>query len=243
MALLSVTELSKSYPDGAEQLRVLDHVTFTLAPGESAGLYGERRSGKTTLLRLAAGMESPDSGAITFDGRELNALSSVERAELLKGAVALLCADQWHAAAGQSVLEHVAASLQEDGLTGPEAGRRALAELEQVGLSDGSLACGCNALSSAQRARVMLALALARRPKLMLVDEPGPMPSLDERRRFCLLLRRLARERRIALLVASGDLAALGGLHTLLSISGGELCDAMPACDVLEFPGHTNFAH
>jgi len=70
----------------------------------------------------------------------------------------------------------------------------------------------------------MLARALVREPRLLLVDEPAPMPSLTDHERFCATLRRIAAERGIALMMASENLATLGGMGTLMSLSArGEL--------------------
>ena len=78
----------------------------------------------------------------------------------------------------------------------------------------------------------MLARALVREPRLLVVDEPAPMPSLGERERFCALLRATPSERGIALLMASEDLAVLQGLAVLGSIADGELCSraGAPCC-------------
>ena len=91
-------------------------------------------------------------------------------------------------------------------------------------------------LSPAQRARVMLARALVRAPRLLAVDEPAPLPSLLERERFRALLRSVTRERSIALLMASEELSALQGLSALASISAGELCSTEEQGTIVEFP-------
>ena len=122
------------------------------------------------------------------------------------------------------MLDHLAMSVGSSGLTLREAKHRALATLDAVGVSAPGAAQPTASLSSAERARVMLARALVREPKLLIVDEPAPMPSLGDRQKFCALLRSIARERGIALLIASEDLGTLGGMESLMSLSaGGEL--------------------
>jgi ABC-type molybdenum transport system ATPase subunit/photorepair protein PhrA len=91
-------------------------------------------------------------------------------------------------------------------------------------------------LSPTERARVMLARALVRAPRLLVVDEPAPLPSLLERERFCALLRSVAHERSIALLVASEELSTLQGIAVLASLSAGELCSTEEPGTVVEFP-------
>jgi ABC-type lipoprotein export system ATPase subunit len=222
--LLSFQSVSKRYPDGGREVAVLDSVSFELAADAAVGIYGPRRSGKSTILRLAAAIESPDGGTIRFDGRDITRLSPTERARLLRGPVALLAEADWLTSPGEIVLDHVAMSIGSEGLTMREAKRRALAMLDAVGVSAVEAAERTASLSAEKRARVMLARALAREPKLLVVDEPAPMPSLTDHERFCATLRRVTGERGIALLMASEDMATLGGMGTLMSLSaGGEL--------------------
>ena len=88
--LLSFANVSKRYPDGGREIVVLDRVCMELDAGVAVGLYGARRSGKSTLLRTAAGIELPDSGAVRFDGRDIAAMSPAERGRLLRGAIAFM---------------------------------------------------------------------------------------------------------------------------------------------------------
>ena len=89
MQLLSFTNATKAYADGARALRVLDSVSLDLARGTSVGVYGTRGAGKSTLLRLAAGLELADSGSVRFEGRDMAGMTSGERAWLRRGAIAL----------------------------------------------------------------------------------------------------------------------------------------------------------
>jgi zinc transport system ATP-binding protein len=83
----------------------------------------------------------------------------------------------------------------------------------------------------------MLARALAREPQLLVLDEPAQMPNLGDRDRFYALLRNATRERGMALLVASEEMAALQGLGVLMSISDGELCSTEERGTVVQMPG------
>jgi ABC-type lipoprotein export system ATPase subunit len=224
--LLSFSNVSKRYPDGGREIAVLDAVSFELAPGEAVGVYGARRSGKSTLLRLAAGIESPDAGTVRFAGRDVTRISSRERARLLRSSVAFLTSADWLPSPGETVLDHVAMSLGSEGLTLREAKRRALLALDRVGAAALCAEEITASLSLGDRARVMLARALVREPRLLVVDEPAPMPSLGDRERFCQILRAVTGERGIALLMASEDMTTLRGVGALMSISAGELCSS-----------------
>ncbi|HXR28350.1 MAG TPA: ATP-binding cassette domain-containing protein [Solirubrobacteraceae bacterium] len=234
--LLSLRNVSKSYPDGGREIPVLDSVWLEIEARASVGVYGTRRSGKSTLLRIAAGIELPDAGSVRFDGRELAAISAGERSRLLRGAIAFVCTEDWHAAPGERVVDHVAVPLGGAGLTMRVARRRALAVLEEVGVGVGASQELTAALSLAERMRVMLARALVREPRLLVLDEPALMPGIGERDRFYALLRAVACERRIALLVASEEIAALQGVGMLVSIADGELCSSARAATVVHLP-------
>jgi ABC-type lipoprotein export system ATPase subunit len=223
-ALLTFSNVSKRYPDGVREIVVLDAVSFELAAGTAVGVYGPRRSGKSTLLRLAGAIESPDAGSVAFAGRDVTRISPGERARLLRSSLALLTSADWISSLGETVLDHVAMSLGSKGPTMREARRRALGALDAVGVAALCAEELTASLSLGERARVMLARALVREPRLLLVDEPAPMPSLGDRERFCATLREVCGERGIALLIASEDMATLQGVGALMSISAGELC-------------------
>jgi putative ABC transport system ATP-binding protein len=244
MPLLAFSAVSKRWRDGGHELVALERVSFALEHGASMGLYGERRSGKSTLLRIAAGVEPADSGGVRFAGRELGSASSIERARLLRGPIALLGGEGWLPSPGETIMDHVAMAAGSAGLSLREARRRALAALECAGVVGSSLQEATASLAPAERARVMLARALVREPRLLLVDEPCPMPNLGDRDRFCALLRTLARERGIALLVASEDMAALQGMDVLACISAGELCSTeQDPATVVQLPRRRSVAH
>jgi ABC-type glutathione transport system ATPase component len=235
--LLSFLNVSKRYPDGAREILVLDRVSLEIDAGVSAGVYGVRRSGKSTLLRLAAGIALPDSGTACFDGRDMARMTSAERGRLLRGAIAFMCADDWRASPGESVVDHVATSLGSEGLTMREARHRALRVLEEVGVGAAGAEEMTPSLSLTERTRVMLARALAREPRLLMLDEPALMPNLGDRDRFYELLRSAARERNMALLVASEEMAALQGFGVLMSIAEGELCSTEERGTLVRLPG------
>jgi ABC-type glutathione transport system ATPase component len=234
--LLSLRDVSKRYPDGDREIFVLDRVSLQVDAGASVGVYGARHSGKSTLLRLAAGIALPESGTVRFDGRDITQMSAGERGRLLRGEIAYMSAEDWRANPGESVVDHVATSLGSEGMTMRQARHRALQALDRVGLGAASAGEATSALSLTERTRVMLARALAREPRLLVLDEPAPMPSLGERDRFYALLRSIAQESHMALLVASEEMVALQGVGVLMSIADGELISTEESGTVVRLP-------
>jgi predicted ABC-type transport system involved in lysophospholipase L1 biosynthesis ATPase subunit len=228
--LLSIESVSKVYPDGGADLTVLDRVSFELPVGAQFGVYGAPRSGKSTLLRIAAGIERPDSGAVRLEGSNLARLRGAARARLLRRAIGYIALSDWRPIPGECVIDHVATALGSDGFTPSEARGKALRVLERVQLASARRRAWVGSLGISERTRLALARALVREPRLLVVDEPAIMPSVTECERFCQLLRSVAQERSIALLTASSELGALQGLR-LVSISDGELCFTGPTDD------------
>jgi len=221
--LLSFLNVSKRHLDGAREIVVLDRVSLEIEEGASVGLYGARRSGKSTLLRLAAGIALADSGAVCFDGRDMARMSSGERGRLLRGEIAFIASGDWRSNPGESVVDHVATSLGSEGLTIREARRRALRALDEVGMSASGAEGPTASLSLDERARVMLARALVREPRLLVLDEPALMSGLADRDKFYALLRAAARQQGTTLLLASEHMAGLQGVAVLMSIADGEV--------------------
>jgi ABC-type lipoprotein export system ATPase subunit len=236
MTLLELTDVSRRVRDGARALTVLDRVSFDVRAGEMVGVYGERRSGKSTLLRIAAGIEAPDAGAVEFDGVNVGRLSLSGRARLRRrGGIALVRGDSAPLTGGQSVLEHVALPLTGDGLTLGESEGLARPALEQVGVAALSH-LRVERLSLSDRIRIELARALVREPRLLLVDEPAVLPGPGDSRELHALLRALAKER-IAVVIASEDMTALTGVHRFLTLIDGRLRSTDSRRRVIPFPG------
>ncbi len=235
--LLSFLNVSKRYPDGGREIAVLDRVSLQVAAGASVGIRGARRSGKSTLLRLAAGIVLPDSGSVCFGGRDIAHMAGSERGRLLRGEIAFMSAADWRATPGESVVDHVATSLGSEGLTMREARRRAMRMLDRVEIGAACAEESTASLSLDERARVMLARALAREPRLLILDEPVLLPNLSERDSFNALLRAATSERDIALLMASEEMVTLQGVGVMMSIADGELVSTEPRGVVVPLSG------
>jgi ABC-type lipoprotein export system ATPase subunit len=236
VTLLALTDVGRRVRDGARELTVLDGVCFDVRAGELVGVYGERRSGKSTLMRIAAGLQAPDAGAVMFDGVDINRLSLSGRARLRRrGGLALASGDCGPLAGGPPVIEHVALPLTNDGLTLGESESLARPVLELLGVA--ALAhTHVDRLSLSDRVRVELARALAREPRLLLVDEPAVVPGPSDSRELYGLLRALAKSG-VAVVIASEDMTALAGVQRFLTLSDGRLRSTDSRRRVIPFPG------
>ncbi len=223
--LLCFEQVGKAYPDGRRRIVVLERTSFEIHRGQHVGILGSRRSGKSTLLRLAAGIEAPDEGRVVFEGRDLARMPARQRDGLLRRRIGLLASDDWRPAKGERAVDLVALPLVSDGATLHEAHRRARRKLHWAGVTvyADDLAAS---LGVGERMRVMLARALVREPDLLLVDEPAVVPSPSERTALYELLRAGAREHEAAMVVASEDHDATHEASLLMAIGDGELVRA-----------------
>jgi ABC-type lipoprotein export system ATPase subunit len=234
--LLLIRDVSKGYPDGSREVAVFEKASLEMTAGSHVGVYGRRRSGKSTLLRMAAGLEQPDEGGVFFDGQDLKHITSSHHARLLRSSLAYIAISDWRPNPGESIVQHLAISLGGDGRTVRQAERRALRELDLVGVSADHAHSSATHLSMVDRMRVMLARALAREPELIVIDDPVLSPNASERDRLYALLHCATRDRGAALLVASDDLPALQGFDVFMSISARELCSSEGTGTVVPFP-------
>jgi ABC-type lipoprotein export system ATPase subunit len=234
--LLRIRDISKAYPDGSGAISVFEKASLELSAGAHVGVYGKRHSGKSTLMRIAAGIDRPDSGSVLFDDLDLTRISGSQRARLLRSRIAYIAANDWRPNPGETITQHLAVSLGGSGLTVRQAEHRVLRELDVVGVGAVQANSPATQLSMVDRTRVMLARALAREPWLIVVDDPVLTPSVTERDNLYQLLRAGARARGSALLVSSEDLHALQGFDVFMSISARELCSSERTATIVPFP-------
>lgn len=235
MSLFRFEHVTKRYTDGDRVCAVLEDVSFEVDVGDFIGIWGKRRSGKSTLLRIAAGFEPPDEGQIFFDGNDLAALSGDERAELMRMEGIGFVASDWRPIVSQEAIDYVALPLLAGGLNLRRARRIAQEHLEQMGVSS----CAhmlIERLSIGEAMRVRLACALAREPRLLLVDEPAALPIPSERDDLRVVLRSLGKSRELALVMASEDLGAVAYSRRTMTIGLGSLDSTDKEGEVVSLP-------
>jgi lipoprotein-releasing system ATP-binding protein len=171
-AVLKVTDLSKEYPTPRGALRVLNGVSFDMAPGDAAAIMGPSGSGKSSLLYILGGLEPPSSGTVTLEGRNPFELNATDLAAFRNTEIGFVFQD--HCLLPQcTVLENVliptlVASRRNGDAADTDRARQLIA---QVGLAD-RIDHRPAELSGGERQRVAIARALVRGPRLLLCDEP-----------------------------------------------------------------------
>ena len=171
--LLTVQDIHKSYQTADGPFAVLRGIDLTLQAGETLALTGESGSGKSTLLHLIGGLDTPDSGQILHEGRDIAALDDAGCAALRRGTVGVVF-QQFNLIPSLRVADNIAFQARLAGKHDP-AWDAALAE--RMGLTP-HLAKYPEQLSGGQQQRVAIARTLAPKPRVVLADEPTG--NLDE---------------------------------------------------------------
>lgn len=185
--MLELKNVTVAFQDGQEMRTVLDNMNFTAKPGELTFIVGESGSGKSTMLSVAAGLITPDSGTATLNGVEVN--NDVRRDKIG------MIFQQANLIAALNVRDQL---LVTDDIRGikprPDRADELLAKVGLEGLGDRRM----SELSGGQRQRVGIARALMGEPELLLADEPTAALDHDRSQEIVTLLRDLVEEHNIA---------------------------------------------
>ena len=167
--LIQIDHVSKKF----DQTLAVDSISLDIYQGEIFALLGGSGSGKSTLLRMLAGFEKPTEGRILLDGEDITDLPPYDRPiNMMFQSYALF--------PHMNIYDNIAFGLKQDGLSKNEIDKRVIEMLKLVHMQD-YVKRKPSQLSGGQRQRVALARSLAKRPKLLLLDEP--MGALDKKLR------------------------------------------------------------
>lgn len=205
-ALLEIDHVDKSFGGGGG----LTGVSFTVQPGEMVVLWGPRRSGRSSLLRIAAGIETADRGSVRFDGHSLCDRDPVA-----------YCLLEFLAAGGPRVFDQMVSGQLARRVSQSVAQREARLALDRAGAGEYAMAL-IGELKPAEAVRVSIARALTARPRLLVIDEPALGVGMVERDAILGLLRSLADEG-VAILASASEGTELSGADRVLRLSGGRL--------------------
>jgi oligopeptide/dipeptide ABC transporter ATP-binding protein len=236
----AVVAYPRAGPDGGE-LRAVDGVSFALAPGEILGLVGESGCGKTTLGRAILGLVPLAHGAIHWQGRRIDglprpALRPVRREIQLVFQDPGACLDPRMTIA-QSVAEPLRALAPE--LSAAARVERAGRILEEVGLPSPLSRRYPHQLSGGQLQRAAIARALVVDPRLVVCDEPVSALDVSIQGQIVNLIARIRRERGLACLFISHNLAIVARLaERLLVMFRGRIVESAPRDALLRAPLH-----
>ena len=245
--LLKITDLEVTFTTSTGVVPAVRGANLTIYPGQTVAIVGESGSGKSTtaaaVIGLLPGTGKVTGGSIEFDGKELTKMSSKEWVELRGSGIGLVPQDPMSnlnpvLRVGSQVKE---ALLANNIVPRSEAGERVTELLEQAGLPDGERRAKQypHEFSGGMRQRVLIAIGLASRPKLLIADEPTSALDVTVQRRILDHLETLTKEMGTAVLFITHDLGlAAERAEQLVVMHRGRIVESGPALEILQHPQH-----
>lgn len=237
MAALTVTALTKRYPGG--EAPAVDDLSFTLETGQFGVLLGPSGAGKTTTLSLIAGITPPDSGEVALDGDPLDGVPPEQRD------IAMVFENYAlypHMSVRRNIAFPLRAPVRAGSMSRSQIDQRVQEVARTLRITE-LLDRLPSQLSGGQRQRVALGRALARRPRLLLLDEPITHLDAKLRHEMRTELKRIQRELGVTTLYATPDQADALALADLVIVLGqGRAWQLGPPDDLFRRPAHVRVA-
>ncbi|HJS30900.1 MAG TPA: ABC transporter ATP-binding protein [Alphaproteobacteria bacterium] len=247
-ALLSVEGLRVVFGDGAREQVAVDGISFALGPGEVVGIVGESGCGKSiTALSILRLVPDPPGriagGRVVFAGGDLAALAEDEMRQVRGRDIAMVFQEPMTALNPVfTVGEQIAETLRvHEGIDRAAARARARRLLDHVGIANAGARLDQypHELSGGMRQRVMIAIALACKPKLLIADEPTTALDVTIQAQILALLAELQRELGMAMILITHDLGVVAEtVDRVLVMYAGRIVEEGPVARVFELPSH-----
>jgi len=222
--ILELRDVSKAYPQARDKaVTVLSNISLSVPAGQAMAIVGPSGSGKSTLLNIIGALDSPTTGTVHLDGRDLTNLSATQLAEIRRSRIGFVF-QQHHLLPQCTVLENVLLPALAVGKVDSKLSGRAVELLKRVALADRA-DDRPTVLSGGERQRVALARALINAPSLLLADEPTG--SLDRQTSESLieLLVELNRSERTTLIVVTHSPDLAGRMDRVMELRDGALSE------------------
>ncbi|BAV91595.1 ABC transporter ATP-binding protein [Candidatus Desulfovibrio trichonymphae] len=219
--IYTFADVGKKFADMGEHLEIFKNINLIVEEGEALAVVGASGSGKSTLLHLMGALDTPSSGHVLFDGRDMAGMNRNEKAFFRNKTLGFVF--QFHHLLPEfSALENVAMPAVIGGARPADALPEAVTLLEQMGLGERTNS-KTSTLSGGERQRVAIARAVFLRPRVLLADEPTG--NLDESAgaRAGTLLRELNREHNMTLVVVTHNRDLAAGMDRVMELKAGKL--------------------
>ncbi|MEN9397791.1 MAG: hypothetical protein RLZ81_2321 [Pseudomonadota bacterium] len=247
MALLEIENLSVDFPSQRSVMHAVDGVSLSLEAGDVLGIVGESGSGKSvTMMALMGLVAYPGvvrADRLRFDGHDLLKLSTRERSRLTGKDVAMIFQDPTTSlnpcfTIGFQLAETLKLHL---GMDRRAAHRRSIELLEQVGIPapESRLKVYPHQMSGGMNQRVMIAMAIACNPKLLIADEPTTALDVTIQAQILDLLRSLQKERGMALVLITHNMGVVSEMAQRVAVMyAGQIMEERGAAELFAAPQH-----
>jgi len=247
MSLLDVQNLVVEFPGRRGTLRALDGISFSIAPGEILGVVGESGAGKSLTGASIIGLLEPPgriaSGQILLEGQRIDNLSTDQMRHIRGRKIGAIFQDPLTSlnplyTIGRQLVETIQAHLP---VSAAEARQRAIGLLEDTGIPAPAQRIDHypHQFSGGMRQRVVIALALAAEPKLIVADEPTTALDVSIQAQIIQLLKRVCREHHAAVLLITHDMGVIAETCDRVAVMyAGRIAEIGPVREVIHQPAH-----
>ena len=245
--LLEVRHLRVEFPTRRATLVALDDVSFDIAPGEILGVVGESGAGKSLTGAAIIGLLDPPgrvaAGEIRFDGRRIDNLPYDEMRKIRGRHIGAIFQDPLTSlnplyTVGRQLTETIQTHLD---MNAEQARRRAITLLQETGIpaAEARIDQYPHQFSGGMRQRVVIALALAAQPRLIVADEPTTALDVSIQAQIISLLKRLCKEHGAAVMLITHDMGVIAETCDRVAVMyAGRVVEVGPGHDVIHAPAH-----
>jgi putative ABC transport system ATP-binding protein len=219
--IVTLEGVTKVYTSGKLEACALAGISAAIGEREFTTLCGPSGSGKTTLLNLIGGLDSPSSGKVWLEGRELNSLSRSELAGLRRDRIGFIF-QAYNLIPTLTAIENAEFVLFLQNVPKKERRQRAMSALQQVGL-DGLENRRPHEMSGGQQQRVAIARAIAHAPAIVLADEPTSNVDSATADSLLALMEKLNHENGVTFLFSTHDQRVIGRAHRIIELRDGAI--------------------
>ncbi|MCW5651961.1 MAG: ABC transporter ATP-binding protein [Ramlibacter sp.] len=247
MSLLEVNHLVVEFPNRRGTLRALDDISFAIAPGEILGVVGESGAGKSLTGASIIGLLEPPgrvaSGQILLEGERIDNLPYEQMRRIRGRRIGAIFQDPLTSlnplyTVGRQLTETILTHLP---VTAAEARKRAISLLEDTGIPAAAQRIDHypHQFSGGMRQRVVIALALAAEPKLIVADEPTTALDVSIQAQIIQLLKRICQERGAAVMLITHDMGVIAETCDRVAVMyAGRIAEIGPVHEVINHPAH-----
>lgn len=220
--IIEIKDVCKSFGEKDSRTQVLNSISLTVEKGEFISLMGASGSGKSTLLYLLGGLDTPDSGEIFFDGRDISEMRDRELSRLRREGLGFVF-QFFNLVQNLTVEDNILLPLVINGKN-PKKYRERLDEiLETVGLSDKRKSYPSK-LSGGQQQRCAIARAVIYEPRILLADEPTGNLDSKSGEEIMELFGRINKEKDITILMVTHSAECAAYSDRVITLSDGRIC-------------------
>jgi len=222
--IIEIKDLVKIFKDSTQEIFAVNHISLDICEGEFTAIVGPSGSGKTTLLNLIGGLDTPTSGSLFVEGKDISLLKEKEMTAFRLHHIGFVF-QAYNLIPVLTAKENVAFVMELQGRKRDEIEKRAIELLEAVGLGD-RMDSRPAKLSGGQQQRVAVARALASRPKFVLADEPTANLDSKSAENLLDIMEELNKQEGVTFIFSTHDPRIVAKARRIITLEDGKVVES-----------------